>query len=250
MTRRGFSLVELLVSIAIIAVLLAMLLPTLVHARRLSHQVNCANNLRQVSIGWVTYIQENKDTFPRFGVFPDWNYGGASFLGPERTPILASERPINRYIADDDTGAAMSRNLIALFRCPSDRGVYERGGTVRGVSPRSLLEEGRSCFENFGTSYRANPFLLDSRRAGIDELQRPLRLYEIHVDQSRLLLMGDPAWWFATRPPTDPESLREASWHGTIDGGNMLAVDGSTRFIKFGEPGAPSFVLMPRPHTR
>ncbi len=250
MTRRGFSLVELLVSIAIIAVLLAMLLPTLVHARRLSHQALCANNLRQVSVGWVTYLQDNKDVFPRFGLLPDWNYGGASFLGPERMPILASERPINRYIADDDTGAAMSRNLIALFRCPSDRGIYERGATVRGVSPQSLLEEGRNCFENFGTSYRANPYLLDSTRAGIDELQRPLRLHEIHVDQSRLLLMGDPAWWFATRPANDPDAQREASWHGSIDSGNMLAVDGSTRFVKFGDPVVSSFVLLPRPSTR
>jgi prepilin-type N-terminal cleavage/methylation domain-containing protein len=82
MTRRGFSLVELLVSIAIVAILLAMLLPTLVHARRLSHQALCANNLRQVSVGWVTYLQDNKDVFPRFGLLPDWNLAGLRSLGP------------------------------------------------------------------------------------------------------------------------------------------------------------------------
>jgi prepilin-type N-terminal cleavage/methylation domain-containing protein len=246
-TKQGFSLLELLVSAAIIAALLAMLLPTLIHARRVSHQALCAHNLRQISIGWLGYVQENKDTFPQYGSVPEWSYGGVMFAGPDRTPMIASERPINRYLADEDSANAMSRSMVALFRCPSDRGVFERGTTVRGSTPQSQLEEGRNCFETFGTSYRANPFILDSTRAGIDALRRPLRLHEIHVDQSRLLLLGDPAWWYATRPGSDADEQLEASWHGLVDAGNMLAVDGSTRFVKFGDRGSSSFTLFPRP---
>ena len=64
----GFTLVELLVVIFIIAVLIALLLPALAAARRLALNVICKSNLRQVTMSYIMYGDENQDFAPPFWV--------------------------------------------------------------------------------------------------------------------------------------------------------------------------------------
>lgn len=58
MKKNGFTLMELLVVMAIIGILLAILLPALAKARELSRRASCANNLRQIGLSLKMYAQE------------------------------------------------------------------------------------------------------------------------------------------------------------------------------------------------
>ena len=61
--QRAFTLIEMLVVIAIIAILTALLLPALGRGKESARSVSCMNNLHQLGIGWISYNGDNKGRF-------------------------------------------------------------------------------------------------------------------------------------------------------------------------------------------
>lgn len=74
-TRRGFSLVEMIVVMGIISLLISILLPTLVTAKRHAEQVKCASNLRQIGIAFIAYANANQGTLPAWSAWHTWPRG-------------------------------------------------------------------------------------------------------------------------------------------------------------------------------
>jgi prepilin-type processing-associated H-X9-DG protein/prepilin-type N-terminal cleavage/methylation domain-containing protein len=62
--RRGFTLVELLVMISIIAMLLALLIPAVSSANSQSRTIQCLSNLRQLSLAAIQYCNSNSGAYP------------------------------------------------------------------------------------------------------------------------------------------------------------------------------------------
>jgi len=81
--RRGFTLIELLVVIAIIAILAAMLLPALSKAKKKASMAACLNNLKQLSLAWMMYGDENNDLLVNLNTYMQ----GAQYGQPWRQDI-------------------------------------------------------------------------------------------------------------------------------------------------------------------
>jgi prepilin-type N-terminal cleavage/methylation domain-containing protein len=109
---RGFTLLEMVVAVAIVAILLALLVPALAHARWSSRLTRCAANLHAIGQAIHTYETDQ-------GARPMANPMPAPFHWPGPLPplydVLAAELPRGS----------------AAYRCPDDRGqVYDRCAAV------------------------------------------------------------------------------------------------------------------------
>jgi len=66
MRKRFFTLIELLIAIAIIAILAAMLLPALGKAMMTARKAHCINNLKQLGTVLESYAGDNQDWYPMY----------------------------------------------------------------------------------------------------------------------------------------------------------------------------------------
>jgi prepilin-type N-terminal cleavage/methylation domain-containing protein len=109
--RAGFTLIELLVVIMIIAILAALLMPTLSLVMDASRKMTCASNLRQIGTAVMAYCSDNEDRLPYFRVAPF----DSRFTGHD-CGIL--EMGLAEYLGMKTVAPyAVSGNRV--FRCPS-----------------------------------------------------------------------------------------------------------------------------------
>jgi len=217
--RCGLTLLETVVSLLLITVLLAILLPALSSARVASYGDQCKGNLYHIGQSWQTYLEDHQRQFPFVPVQPGWFYGGMRFSSVDGSAYRDNDRPLTPYLPLPQRSTSNNDEIVCC--CPADHGITDPSGGV-GTGKRS-------AFRGFGTSYRANAALLDARLDGIDGAEqffRGLKRREITTSPSRLVLMGDPVWYEVAEA-----TGRTADWHGRTNAGNILFLDGAVRFM-------------------
>jgi len=217
--RAAFTLVEVLVLIAIIALLSGILLPSLRAARVAANRTACQANLKQLALAWQMYLNDHDGRFYQ-GVNANLDYGG--WKGEQGwTP-----RPLNEYV-NLPTEAPDSPSGARIFRCPSDRG---------GVPGTTL-----SAYRRFGTSYQTNILLIGQNQIGTRGIPSQLKPLHHQINQrlknlaitsigrgGKLLLIGDYGWvnqWMPGVP------LR-TEWHNKDYHHNLAFLDGHVEFLR------------------
>ena len=112
--KRFFTLLELVVVIAIIGILASILLPSLSKARAKAEQAVCASNMRQVSISLNLFLNNNNHFFP-IGIRNNWPYD--DFIAPyDGRNLTQTEIDEKRFDNNQE-----NRNKHKLYNCPSSK---------------------------------------------------------------------------------------------------------------------------------
>ncbi len=174
----GFTIIELLVVMAVISLLIAILVPYLRASREEARKFKCVANLRTILISSAMYVddQQGHQLYPWYQIPPHagytptvvtpWVFGGFRAPKPQTKDLYmdsslypAQIRPLNKYVdrtamADPFDFKDRGRDIIPTFICPSDRSSSTTYIGDPGEPP--VDEEMYSSWQANGSSFSLN----------------------------------------------------------------------------------------------
>jgi prepilin-type N-terminal cleavage/methylation domain-containing protein len=194
----GFTLLELLVVVAIITALLGLVLPSLGAAREKSRVSVCLANAQSINAAMTMYLSEDGRNLPWLYIyaigedgeyelypgtvqFTSFGWGGMQpEFGHETydcqvTPVDA--RPFNRFVAPE----ARRFDILRTYICPSDKNAANPGFSFQQGPTNVGSDEGLPNWREFGMSYSISWYWLRAYNG-----QRP----DVHGLDKRLMTLG------------------------------------------------------------
>lgn len=181
---RGFTLVELLVVIGIIALLISMLLPALGRARNAARTLSCASHVRQIGTAMHLFATDNRDRFPGRGAYAE---GGKS----EWMEILNSQifkkdmipRHGNTYRADrpfycPDMVSPQTNVRGYLYSLTAVGGNYDKVTEIIGSDGLELPPSDAPSYDYTEGAKTYHRYALGARRARFARPQEKLLVIE------------------------------------------------------------------------
>lgn len=217
-SRRGFTLLELLVVLAVIGVLTALLAPAVMQAREAARRIQCQNNLKQLGLAVHNYVEVHQ-LLPQSlvdsqlltdGHGDSWSVHGRLLPFLEQGPAVENVRFEVDWTAPENQVTGIPQRHFSVFTCPSD----PKGATIHFAGPM----EGYIYPLNYG--FNAGQWLVYSptghtcgegcfsrnsqmRLAQIaDGLSNTLCAAEVKSYQPCILNTVDPGWRVPQSPAT------------------------------------------------
>ena len=230
-TTKGFTLVELLVVIGIIALLISILLPSLNKARETANRAKCASNLHQIGLAILLYQQDNQQLYPRtfqdVGVAsaPTWGTG-TSTAQSTADPFLATSN-----VSANDVSASLFLLLrneqigSEVFTCPSSAAEkWDFGG---GSNTAQNWVNWTSITKNLSYSYQ-DPFASTTSVTYGFNLRNPDATFAIASDINPGRSVANGTFNPMTVNTNSPNSIMRQgnSANHDQDGQNVLFGDG------------------------
>lgn len=211
---RGFTLAELMVVIAIMAVLSAILLPALNKGRTRSQAISCLNNLRQLQLSWQMFPDDHNGELPANDFVDGIKFGSAqTYTGDSWCPGNARTDFTSINI---ERGQLFQYNRSAsIYRCPADNSKVE---LPTGSDP--VLRTRSYSMSSAINSQVTSSFFPAFRKQGEMQRQNPARLF-VFIDTHEDAISDAH---FAVNPKGDQWINLPSSRHGRA--GNLSFADG------------------------